>query len=62
MNKLYKINPMLIHVKEKEQTDVRANYVVVLGMQNEHPYFEWNRLLATNYNTIMIMMIKFRGM
>ena len=42
MNK-YKINPMLIYVKEKEQT-VRANYVVVLSMQNAHPYFEWNHL------------------
>ena len=29
MNK-YKINPLLIHVKEKEQT-MRANYVVVLS-------------------------------
>ena len=44
MNK-YKINPMLIHVKEKEQT-VRANYVVVLSMQNAHPYFEWIHLLS----------------
>ena len=42
MNK-YKINPMLIHVKETEQT-MRANYVVVLSMQNAHPYFEWNHL------------------
>ena len=42
----YKINPMLIHFKEKEQT-VRANYVVVLSMQNTLPYFEWNRLLVT---------------
>ena len=45
MNK-YKINPMLIHVKEKEQT-VRANCVVVLAMLNAHPYFEWNLLLDT---------------
>ena len=37
MNK-YKINPMLICVKEKERT-VRANYVVCLSMQNAHPYF-----------------------
>ena len=37
---------MLIQVKEKEQT-VRANYVVVLTMQNAHPYFKWNRLLDT---------------
>ena len=36
---------MLIHVKEKEQT-VCANYVVVLSMQNTHPYFEWNRFLS----------------
>ena len=36
---------MLIHVKEKEQTE-RANYVVVLSMQKAHPYFEWNRLLS----------------
>ena len=43
MNK-YEINPMLIHVKEKEQT-VHANYVVVLTLQSAHPYFEWNRLL-----------------
>ena len=43
MNK-YKINPLLIHVKEKEQT-MRANYVVVLSMQNAHPYFKWNCLL-----------------
>ena len=42
--KKYKINPMLIHVKEKEQT-VRANYVVVLSMQNAHPYCEWNHLV-----------------
>ena len=48
MNK-YEINPMLIHVKENEQT-VRANYVVVLTMQNTHPYFEWNRLLDTTAN------------
>ena len=50
MNKL-KINPMLIHVKKKkkkkEQT-VGANYVVVLSMQNAHPYFEWNCLLVTS--------------
>ena len=32
---------MLIHGKEKEQT-VRANYVVVLSMQNAHSFFEWN--------------------
>ena len=32
-------NLMLIHVKEKEQT-VHANYVVILSMQNTHPYFE----------------------
>ena len=44
MNK-YKINSMLIHVKEKEQT-VRANYVVVLSMQNAHLYFELNHLLS----------------
>ena len=44
MNK-HKIYPMLIHVKEKEQTE-RANYVVVLSIQNTHPYFEWNRLLG----------------
>ena len=43
MNK-YKINLLLIHVEEKEHT-MRANYVVVLSMQNAHPYFEWNRLL-----------------
>ena len=43
MNK-YKINPLLIHVTEKEQA-MRANYVVVLSMQKAHPYFEWNRLL-----------------
>ena len=48
MNK-YEINPMLIHVKEKEQT-VRANCVVILTMQNAHPYFEWNRLLDTPAN------------
>ena len=48
MNK-YEINPMLIHVKEREQT-VRANYVVVLTMQNTHPYFEWNRLLDATAN------------
>ena len=48
MNK-YEINPMLIHVKEKEQT-VHANYVVVLTMQNAHPYFGWNRLLDTPAN------------
>ena len=48
MNK-YKINPMLIYVKEKEQT-VRANYVVVLAMLNTHPYFEWNLLLDTPAN------------
>ena len=36
---------MLIHVKAKEQT-VRANYVIVLSMQNAHPYFEWNRPLG----------------
>ena len=41
MNK-YKINPLLIHIEEKEQT-LRANYVV-LSLQNAHPYFEWNRL------------------
>ena len=35
----YDINHMLIHAIEKEQT-VRANYVVVLTMQNTHPYFE----------------------
>ena len=23
---------------------VRANYVVVLSMENAQPYFEWNRL------------------
>ena len=40
---------MLIHVKEKEQT-VRANYVIVLTMQNTHPYFEWSRLLDTPPN------------
>ena len=40
---------MLIHVEEKEQT-VRANYVVVLTMQNAHPYFEWDRLLDTPVN------------
>ena len=40
----YKIYPLLIHVKEKDQT-VRANYAVVLSMQNAHPYFEWNSLL-----------------
>ena len=34
---------MIIHFKEKERT-VRANYVVVLSIQNAHPYFEWNRL------------------
>ena len=39
-----KINPLLIHVKKKEQT-VHANYVVVLSMQNAHPCFDWNRLL-----------------
>ena len=44
MNK-YKINSMPIHVKEKEQT-VRANYVVVLSMQNAYLYFELNRLLS----------------
>ena len=44
MNK-YKINSLHIPVKEKEQT-VRANYTVVLNMQNAHPYFEWNRLLS----------------
>ena len=44
MNK-YKINDMLIRIKEKEQT-VRAKYVVVLSMQNAHPYFEWNRRLS----------------
>ena len=38
---------MLIHVKENEQT-VRTNYVVVLTMQNAHPYFEWNRLSDEN--------------
>ena len=38
---------LLIHVKEKEQT-ARANYVVVLSIQNAHPYFEWNRLLVTS--------------
>ena len=32
---------LLIHVKEKEQT-VRANYVVVLTMENAHPY-SWIR-------------------
>ena len=48
MNK-YEIYPMLIHVKEKEQT-VRANYVFVLTMQNAHLYFEWNRLLDTLAN------------
>ena len=48
MNK-YEINPMLIHVKEEEQT-VRAYYVVVLTMQNAYPYFEWNRLLDTTAN------------
>ena len=42
MNK-YKINLMLIHVKEREQS-VHANYVVVLSMQKAHLYFEWNRL------------------
>ena len=31
----YKINPLLIHVKEKEQS-MRANYVV-LSVQNAHP-------------------------
>ena len=45
--KKYEINHMLIHVKEKEQT-VGANYVVVLTVQNAHPYFEWNRLLDTS--------------
>ena len=44
MNK-YKINPLLIHIKEKEQT-MRASYVVVLSMQNAHPYFEWNYFLS----------------
>ena len=44
MNK-YKINPMLIHIKEKEQT-VRENYVVPLCMQNAHPHFDWNRLFS----------------
>ena len=48
MNK-YEINHVLIHVKEKQQT-VRANYVVVLTMQNAHPYFEWNHLLDTPAN------------
>ena len=46
MNK-YKINPILIHVKEKEQ-NTRTNYVVVLSMQNEYPYFAWNCLLVTS--------------
>ena len=35
----YEIYPLLIHVNEKEQT-VHENYVVVLCMQNAHPYFE----------------------
>ena len=48
MNK-YEIYPMPIHVKEKEQT-MRVNYVMVLTMQNAHPYFEWNRLLDTPAN------------
>ena len=43
MNK-YKINDLRIHVNEKEHT-MRANYVVVLSMQNAHPFSEWNRLL-----------------
>ena len=44
MNK-YKINPLLIRVKEKEQT-MRSNYVVVSSVQNAHFFFfEWNRLL-----------------
>ena len=42
MNK-YRINPLLIHVKEKEQT-LCAHYVGFLSIQNAHPYFEWNRL------------------
>ena len=41
-----KINPLLIDVEDKEQT-VCANYVVVLKMQNAHPYFEWNFLLSS---------------
>ena len=44
MNK-YKINPLLIHVKENKQT-MRVNYVVVLSLQNARPYFEWNHLLG----------------
>ena len=40
---------MLIHAKEKEQI-VHANYVVVLTLQNAHPYFEWYRLLDTPAN------------
>ena len=49
--KKYEINPMLIHVKEKEQA-VHAYYmyVVVLTMQKAYPYFEWNPLLDTLAN------------
>ena len=56
MNK-YEIYPMLIHVKEKEQT-VRANYVVILTIQNTHPYFEWNRLLDTLANFSLEIRLK----
>ena len=52
MNK-YEIN----HTKEKEQT-VRANYVVVLTMQNAHPYFEWNHLLDTLANFFLRNRVK----
>ena len=36
-------------LKKKKKT-VRANYVVVLTMQNAHPFFEWNCLLDTPAN------------
>ena len=50
MNK-YKINDMLIRIKEKKQT-VRAKYVVVLSMQKRTPLFlmESSSKLPANFS------------
>ena len=37
-------------LKKKNKLCCITNYVVVLTMQNTHPYFEWNRLLDTPAN------------
>ena len=48
----YEINLVIIHVNKKEHT-VRANYVIVLTMQNAHPYFEWSRVLDTPVKSLL---------